>query len=360
MKKIILIVLGLMLTVGARAQHKSEDVLKELSEEVPQFDFYAFAGELESSGGAFDTAGILKKAGGIFEDRLKESARETAVILIPIILFGIFSAFNRADENGAVKGAFFGCFALVLTHLTAVFSKAAALAEDTAATVDIIHKSLVPALFTLLSAGGEITRTIVLRPFVTAASQIIMQIMRGIILPLVLYAFALILTESITGFDGLKRFGKLILSLSEKALVFMIVLFLAILSAQSLMAGSIDSVALKSGKFAVSNFIPVVGRAVSDGIETLSASMRIIRNSMGISGAVGVAAITFYPVVKIYACSLVFHITAALCFPVSDKRFGEIFSAAGDTMGLLGSLVLSMSFVFIVTAAIILAGPSPR
>ena len=356
MKKIWLIfILLLFFPQTAYTYRETDEILTELSGEIEEFDFYGYSEKLKKGDVLFKAGDISKSAINFFTESLRETAGQLGALLLPALLFGILSSLKSEKQDGAVHAAYLACFGFVSVILVGVFSRAVELAEDTAATVDIVHKSLVPVLFANLAAMGNITQAVTMKPFVIAASQIIMQIIRGYILPFIISAFGLILADSITGYCGLKRLGELILKGAERLLAFMMILFIALLSAQSLMAGSIDSAAYKSGRFAARNFIPVVGAAVSEGLETLSASMKVIKNSAGIAGAVGVAAITFYPLVKIYACAVMFHIISAFCFPFSDNRFGDIFAAAGKTMAVLGSVVLSMSFVFIVTAAVIIS-----
>ena len=355
MKKIIFVFfLILFIPFTAYAYRETDDTLRELSGEIDEFDFYGFSEELRAGGGIDRVGGLTKKVTELFGMRLKETAREVGIVLVPVILFGVLSSLKTENEGGTVRAAYLGCFGFICVVLTGIFSKAVELVEDTAATLDIVHKSLIPVLFANLTAMGSITRAVTLKPVAIAASQIIMQVINGYILPFVMSGFGLILAESITGYKGLKKFGEFILKAAKWALAFVMFLFITVLSAQSLMAGSIDSAAVKSGKFAVSRLIPVVGSAVSDGMETLSASVMVIKNSAGIAGIAGVGLITVYPLIKIYACALMFHIIAAFCFPFSEDRFGDVFSAAGNTMAIMGAVIISMSFVFIITAAIII------
>lgn len=354
-KTILLFFLVFFIPSAAYAYRETDDTLRELSGQIEEFDFYGFSQELRAGGGLDRAESLTKKVAGLFGARLKETEREVGIVLVPVILFGVLSSLKTENESGAVRAAYLGCFGFVCVVLTGIFSRAVELVEDTAATVDIVHKGLIPVLFANLAAMGSITRAVTLKPVAIAASQIIMQIIRGYILPFIMSGFGLILAEGITGFAGLKRLGEFILKAAKWALAFVMFLFVAVLSAQSLMAGSIDSVAVKSGKFAVSRLIPVVGSAVSEGMETLSASVKVIKNSAGIAGVAGVGAITLYPLIKIFACALMFHIIAAFCFPFPQDRFGDIFSAAGNTMATLGAVIISMSFVFIITAAVIIS-----
>lgn len=277
--------------------------------------------------------------------------------MLPVFLFGIlrFAGDEKSNLSGA---AFIGCLSFMCAVITGVFREMTNLVSDTAATVDIMNKGLVPLFFSILASMGNVTQSVMVQPFVLAVSEIMTVILKSWLIPLIFTAFALSLTESITGMSGLKYFGDLLFKIIKWLLVFLIVFFLAFLSAQSIAANSADTLAAKGTKFAVSNFIPVVGGAMADGVETLGASMKVIKNASGITGIFGVIYICFIPLVKIYVTAFLFHFMAALSFPVSDKRFGDVLSSAGSAMSLLGGVILCMAFVFIVTAAVVI-GTNP-
>lgn len=358
MKKIIIFIfLALIpLNVSADISSETDKVLKELSSVTGEFDFYEFSENIMKSGKLPSGDFLLYRAGNLFLKEIRESANGLFVLLIPVFLFGILK-FIRTEkgEEGISSAAFIGCFAFMAVVIVAIFKNMTVLATDTAATVDIVTKSMVPLLFTLLSAMGNVTQATLTQPLVLVISEIMCELLRSYLLPLVMTGFALSLTESITGMSGLKYFGDMIMKIVRWVLVFLVVFFLSVLSAQSIAGSALDSVAVKSTKFAVSNFIPVVGGAIADGVETLGLSIKMIKNVAGITGVCGVVVICFLPLVKIYAVSFLFHIMAALSYPVSDKRFGDILDSAGGTLSVIGGILLVMVFIFIVTAAVIIA-----
>lgn len=346
-------------TVYANTYNESDEVLKELSSYTGGFDFYEFSESLLTDGRLPSGVSLITRIRDIFGREVEKSFKSLAVLLIPVFLFGILKFITtERGEDGISSAAFIGCFAFMCTVITGVVKDMSTLVADTAATIDIVTKGLVPVMFSFITAMGNITQATLAEPLVLAVSQLMSQLLKNYIIPFILLGFGLTLTESITGMGGLKYFGELILKIAKWVLVFLVVLFLALLSAQSIAGNALDSVAVKSTKFAVSNFIPVVGGAISDGVETLGLSMKTIRNAAGISGVAGILYISFIPLVKIYAAALLFHIMAALSYPVSDKRFGDILSQAGSAMSLLGGAILSMAFIFIVTAAVVI-GTNP-
>ncbi len=352
MKIKILVLIGILftaVTVFASPAEEADKALSGLSSRIEEFDFYSYARELTEG----KTPGIIpRNLTDIIFGEVRTVIKVLGGAFAPILLFGILR-FVGVGKEGVSEGAFILCFALVMTAVTGVFKGMSELVYDTAATIELINKSLVPVLFTLLASTGSLTQATVSQPVVIGASQIISYLLFNFILPGITLSYALVLTDCITGMGGMKYMGEMLLKISKKLLIFFVVVFMGILSVQKLMGNAVDSVVLRGTRFAVSNFIPVVGGAISEGIEALGASMQVIRNSTGIAGIAGVTAVTVPPLIKIYSVSLVFHFFAAVSLPVSDKRFGEMLSFSGEVMSIFGSVILCMAFIFIVTAGVV-------
>lgn len=342
----ILMISGIGFTAYASPADEAEAALSRLTSKIGEFDFYGFARELSLG----KNPGFMGNIKELLMGELSVYSRILAVSFLPVLLYGILRFVGTGKKNSASEGAFIVCFGVVMTSVTGVFKGMTELVYDTAATVDIVNKSLIPVLFSLLVSSGGITQATLSQPVVFAVSQLLTHFMFRLLIPAVTVGYALTVTDCVTGVGGLKYMGEMLLSLTKKLLVFSMVIFMGVLSVQKLMGNAVDSVVLRGTKFAVSNLIPVVGGAVSEGVEALGASVRVIRNSTGIAGIAGIIVLIVPPLIKIYSCALVMHFFAAISFPVSDKRFGEMLSFSGQVMSILGSVILCMAFVFIITA----------
>ena len=65
-------------------------------------------------------------------------------------------------------------------------------------------------------------------------------------------------------------------------------IFTGILSVQSIVGASADSVAVKAAKYVLSNSIPLVGSAASDAYSTVRGSILLLKNGVG---GIGIAAL---------------------------------------------------------------------
>ena len=80
----------------------------------------------------------------------------------------------------------------------------------------------------------------------------------------------------------------------------------------------------------------------------------LLKNAVGLGGVVVVFAMFALPLLKIWALSLAFRITAAFTAPVSEKRVTETLRKLGDCIDMLFSSIASMGTIMIIALASIL------
>jgi stage III sporulation protein AE len=85
--------------------------------------------------------------------------------------------------------------------------------------------------------------------------------------------------------EGGPRLAGLLSGLKKKytlMLSFFMMLLLAMLSSQTVLGASQDTLAMRSAKFAAGNMIPVVGGSVGETLKTVSGSVAFLKNTVGI------------------------------------------------------------------------------
>ena len=83
-------------------------------------------------------------------------------------------------------------------------------------------------------------------------------------------------------------------------------IFTGLLSIQSVVGSSADTLTSKTAKYVISNCVPVVGGAVSDAYSTVKGSLSLLKNGIG-----GVGIATCYNGIAVF--SIAYHVQA-FCF----------------------------------------------
>lgn len=361
-KKTLVVLLIILNTITIHTFADTDKISSLTDEKISEiqiegFDIVEFKNEIISEGKLPRADSLFKTILIAISDEAYKSFLSLVSLIIPIMLYGVLTALSLDNSGeGVMNVARISCYVIISTTVISVFTGITKLAYETILNIDVITKCMIPVLYTLMLTTGKVTSAVTMHPTVIFISQIMLVIINKYLLPLIMLSFSLAVTDNITGRSGLKNFSELINKFVRWTLVFILSIFTAILSAQNILGYSFDKVALKGTKFAVTNFIPIVGGALAEGVETIGASLILIKNATGIAGIVAVLVAVLVPIIKIYSVSIMFHILSAVSQPVCGEKLSMVLKSTGTVTGTVGVLVICMSFVFIIFTAMIIGG----
>jgi len=111
------------------------------------------------------------------------------------------------------------------------------------------------------------------------------------------------------------------------------------MSVQGAASASIDGVAIRAAKYAVDNFVPIVGGMFSDTMDTLVGCTLIVKNALGVTAVMVLVGAVAGPMVRTLAVAAVLKLCAALLEPVAHA---DTVRAIGDFSGTLVLFLITM------------------
>lgn len=310
---------------------------------------------LESGQGDITFSDVV---GAILSLMLKE-VKTVLALSFSIIAIGIISALlkNLQDafsSEGISQVAFYACYALMIVMLTKTFLISLDLAKEVISNIVGFMNAVLPILVLMLGAAGGFTQAATMDPIILGATIIVPQIYLNIIIPAILISFVLQFANNIS--DGSKLSN--LCDIAKKSTLWLqgivLTVFIGLLTVRGITSSTIDAVTLKTTKFAIDNFVPIVGKSFSDAISSVAGYSLIIKNAVGSIGLIGIILIIMYPIIKIVLSSWIFKLSASLLEPIADKRITKSISAAGESLTLIMSSLLSISVIFFVLIAMML------
>ena len=225
------------------------------------------------------------------------------------------------------------------------------LGEGTLSTMSDFSNILFPAVTALTAATGAITGAAARQLAVVLFTDILMNLMSRVLVPLVYAYLAASVAHAALGNDGLKRLAALFKWAVTIVLTVLLMAFVGYLTVSGVIAGHTDAAAIKAAKFALSTTIPVVGGILSDAAETVLAGAGVLRGTVGIYGTLAVLAMCLAPFLQLAAHYLTYKLAAALSATVADSRTAGLIDSIGSAFGLIlgmtgaGALMLLVALV---------------
>ncbi len=202
-----------------------------------------------------------------------------------LILSSICRAFCSSLKKPEIARAFSFMMTLIIT--VTIFGAGFGTIESTVSyfhTLNTFTSATVPLMGSLYVMGGNAAAAVATSAGLSLFMTVLEEIVGRSIVPFCGICLALSL---IGACEGGPRLGGLLTSLKKNytlMLSFFMMLLLAMLSAQTVLGASQDTLTMRSAKFAAGSMIPVVGGSVAELLRSVSASVGYMRTSVGICG----------------------------------------------------------------------------
>ena len=277
------------------------------------------------------------------------------IVVIGIICSLIKNLQSAFSSESISEIAFYACYALMIIVLTRTFIISLDLAKDIITQISGFMSKLLPILVVMLGVAGGFTESATMDPIVLGTTIIIPKIYLNIILPLILITFVLQFTNNISTEPKISNLCSLVKSSVLWIQGLILTVYIGLLTVRGITASTIDAVTLKTAKFTIDNFIPIVGKTFSDAIASVAGYSLIIKNAIGSVGLLVLILIILYPIIKIFLSSIILKISSSLLEPIADKRITKAVFSAGDSLILILSSVLCVSLMFFVLISIMIS-----
>ena len=277
------------------------------------------------------------------------------IVVIGIICSLIKNLQSAFSSDSISEIAFYACYALMIIVLTRTFIISLDLAKDIITEISGFMSKLLPILVVMLGVAGGFTESATMDPIVLGTTIIIPKIYLNIILPLILVTFVLQFTNNISTEPKISNLCSLVKSAVLWIQGLILTVYIGLLTVRGITSSTIDAVTLKTAKFTIDNFIPIVGKTFSDAITSVAGYSLIIKNAIGSVGLIVLILIIIYPIIKIFLSSIILKISSSLLEPIADKRITKAVFSAGDSLVLILSSVLCVSLMFFVLIAMMVS-----
>ncbi len=293
----------------------------------------------------------------IYESLLQEfeSSKELIICIFVIALIsGIFNVIKQGDK-GTNDAAFFVCYCLITIACAKLVTISIGYGTDVIDEMSAFITKIAPLLSLLLAAGGYTSSAAAYYPIFSTSVYLVSIIIEKCIVPLIYISCVIGIVNNLSGKSQLNNLNKIIKSFSKWILAAILTVFSGINAIYGFCTPTVDNLIMKTAKFAVGSIVPVVGGFLSESIETVIGSTRLMKNAVGTAGIISLIVICSVPIIKITAIMLMLKISASLIEPISDKRFSDMLMEIADTVTTVFAMLIIVTILFIISIAIIIS-----
>ncbi|HIZ82408.1 MAG TPA: stage III sporulation protein AE [Candidatus Mediterraneibacter pullistercoris] len=360
---------------------ETEEDLEGLQEEVQdallsEFDFSdvedslkdMFPGERTGFGDVLSAlmTGDIEETGSIFFSFLRDqisyefdyNRKSLVYVLLVAITAAVFSNFAGAFQNRQISDiSFYITYMLLITLCLTSFQTSAAGLEDRLGSLLDFMRVLCPSYFLAVAfASGTTTSLFFYNVILFLIFAVEFLIVRFLLPVINIYIMVRVL-GNLTGEDFLSEFADLIRKIVTWALRSLLACVVGINVIQGLLAPAIDAVK-RSALTRTAEAIPWVGNALGGAAEVVLGTAVLIKNGIGMAGALIAVAICAVPILQMILMAFMYKLAAALVQPVSDKRITACISGVSEGYEIMVRVIFTVGVLFLLTIAVVAASTS--
>lgn len=328
----------------------------EIGEYLPEFNLKDLVSSIAKGEVSFNIKELIAGIGRyLFNEVFNNSALLSRIILLSIIC-AILKNLQTSFDSGAVgEIAFNVVYMVILAMAIQSFSTAIQIGIGAIDNMVTFIQALLPTLLVLLTSMGSITSAALFQPLITFAVSILSTFVKNIILPLIFFGGILNLVNYISEKIQISKVSGLLKQASVVLLGFVMTLFIGVMAVQGVASSSFDGITTRTAKYAIDNFIPVIGGFLSDAVDTVIGCSLLIKNAIGIVGIIFLFVIMIFPVIKILAIILLYKISSAIIEPIADGRIVNSLNDISKSLTLVLACVLAVGIMFFIVITIMIA-----
>lgn len=303
----------------------------------------------------FDVVEILNGILGSVTDNIEKPIRMFGSILAVIILSALVEGLSGASVGNRLAQVI-----SVVSAITSVVIISAYIAESIDSIKGIITASsdfmlaYVPVLAGVLSVSGHVSSASVFSSVSVVGIQLLSRIASSVLLPFVTCILGISVTSAFGDDFNLNRLSDGIRKGVIWGLGFIMTLFIGILTLQTVVTSSADSVGLKTLRFAVSSAVPFVGNAVSDALSTVKTSVSLLKTGIGGFGVAAASAVILPTLISVICYRVILFFAGIISDIFGCNSVSGIIRSGENVMSILFAII-SCVFVFItITTAMML------
>ena len=285
----------------------------------------------------------------------KSSKAGMVHILLIVIVAAVFTNFSNVFQNKQISEiSFYVIYLLLITIGLNSFRILIVSASENLERLIGFMKVLGPVYFLAVAFAAGSSTSILFYNLVLLLIYLVELVILNFLIPFVQVYIVVKVMNNLSEEDYLSKFAELCETVIAWTLKTLLAGVTGVNIIQGLLSPAIDSLK-RSVVGRSAEAIPVVGDAIGGVTEVMLGTAVLIKNGIGVAGALVCIGICLVPIIQMAVVTLLYKLIAAMIQPVSDKRIVGCISSIADGSQMLLRIIFTTGVLFLLTIAVVTA-----
>lgn len=297
---------------------------------------------------------VISMVGGNTTEPLKAMVSVIAVMLLCALLNGMKLSFGDRPLGGVIGmvGTLCVC-TIVIQPIVACIASAAAVIKAAAGFL----LACVPVLVGIMIAAGQPASAGSYNLLMVAVGNAISLLATNVLAPLMNIFLALSIVAAVSPAiniggicEAFNKTAKWIMGLS-------MTVFTGLLTVHSIVSGAADSAGTRAARFVVSSFVPVVGNALGEALNTINGCVKMLKSGVSAFGLLAGLFIFLPIIIQCATWLFAVNISAGISAVFDLKEITGVLKAVASVLGtMLGMILCCMAILTVSTVVMLIMG----
>lgn len=335
-----------------------EDILNSLTDgELAIFGSNSFIGKLQDliNGNFEDGTSLWSALLNLFFENILSLLPIISIIIAVALLGSMIQGLKPANNGKSISNIIhFVTYGVIVVLVLSITVKMVTLTTNTMQSMKSQMDAIFPLLLTLLTAVGGTTSTSVYQPAMAMLSGLIMNLFTYVLLPIFIFSVVFSVVSNLSNNVKLDKFTSFFNSTYKWLIGLIFTVFTAFLSIQGITAGSIDGISIRTARYAIRSYIPILGSYISDGMGLILVSSNLIKNAVGATGLFILLATILSPLIQLILFMLALKLIAGILEPLGNKQIANFVSSLSKSLVLLIVLIIGLAFIYFIMLGLVM------
>lgn len=279
--------------------------------------------------------------------------KNLTVIIVVLVITAIANSFLRESDK-TEQIVYFISTLIIISIVVVPISRMITDAVAGIKTSTVFVNSYLPVMTAIIIASKNPALAVTYNSFSLFLSSLISNVANSFLVPCV----SALLSFNILSSFSFENYRERIIKAIRKMIVVILSLFSTVytglLTTQSILATSSDSIALKGIRFISGAFVPIVGGGVGDALSSVFSSFIIMKNTLGVFVIIVIILINLPVMLEL----LLWYFALNLCSIVSSmfnlNQITDIIDSLASILSLLNIIMFFITFVLVISTGVII------
>lgn len=330
-----------------------EDIVKSTGDYYPKINIKNSISSILKGDNPLDIKALIISITKIFFSEVVDNIALISQIMIIVIACSMLTNLQGNFERDTVSYlAHYICYIILAMLIINSFTLSLDLGKKTVEQMVNFMQIILPILLTLLTAASGVNTKLLFHPILIGSINIISSMVKELIFPLILFSFIIGIISNVSQKVQFTKLSELIRQIIIALISIFLTIFIGIITVYGI-GTKVDGITIRTAKYAVDSFIPIIGKFLSDAVETVVGCSVILKNGIGTVGLIALFLVCITPGIKIMVLMFVYKFIGAIIEPIANDNIVNLFMEVGKALLLVLIGILSVAIMFFITITII-------